>query len=308
MYYLDATILTQTAELLGKEKDAQEYSALAEQIRQAFNEAFFNDETNWYADGMPIVPNEIHSEWNHYILDHETNTYKRPSQASQALPLDFGLVPPDRVDAVAANLAEEVQRREYVTTADVGHRSLLRALSENGRSDLVNKLHNRTTIPGYGWQIEQGQTALAEAWDGRSCASLNHGMLGHIQEWFHADVLGIQCAPDAVAFRRIVIRPQIVGDLTWARGEYDSIRGTITVDWRIEGGKLALAVTIPPNTSAMVYVPTKSPAQLLESGKPVAEVEGVTPAGAEAAAAVYRIESGSYVFHAPWDSPCPVSQ
>ena len=47
---------------------------------------------------------------------------------------------------------------------------------------------------------------------------MNHGMLGHIQEWFHADLLGIQCDPEAVAFKRIVIRPQIVGDLKWARG------------------------------------------------------------------------------------------
>lgn len=299
-YYYDATILAQIAAILDKPDDAKRYAALAQGIRQAFNRAFFNPKTNWYASGTPIVPNEVRTEWNRALFDPKTNQYATPSQTSQALPLALGLVDPDRAEAVFANLVTEVGQREYVTAGDVGHRFLLMALAERGRSDLIYKLHNRTTNPGYGWQLKQGLTSLAEAWDGRSVASLNHCQMGHIQEWFHADLLGIKCDPQAVAFKRIVIRPQVVGDLRWARGAYDSIRGTITVEWQCDGGQLTLKVTIPANTSATVYVPTKDAAKVLEGGKPATEVPGVTMIGTSVGTAKCHVESGSYVFTAPW--------
>lgn len=300
IYYYDVTILAQIAAILGKPDDARQYTALAEEIRQAFNRAFFNPKTNWYASGTPIVPNEVQTEWNRALFDPTTNQYASPSQTSQALPLALGLVEPDRVEAVFANLLTKVGQHEYVTAGDVGHRFLLRALVQHGRSDVIFKLHNRTTVPGYGWQISQGLTSQAEAWDGRTCASLNHCQMGHVQEWFHADVLGIQCTPETVAFKHIVIRPQIVGDLRWAKGSYDSIRGPITVDWQLDSDQLTLKVTIPANTSATIHVPTTDATKVLESGKPVAEAAGVTPAGTGNNIAKYRVESGSYVFTSPW--------
>jgi len=148
--------------------------------------------------------------------------------------------------------------------------------------------------------MEQGATSLTEAWDGQRVVSQNHCMLGHILEWFHADLLGIQRDRRAVAFRRIVIRPRIVGDLQWARGRYDSIRGPIAVDWQLDGHRLSLKVAIPANTSATVYVPTSNPTEVLESGKPAADATGVAPVGEEDRAAVYRVESGRYTFTAPW--------
>lgn len=300
IYYYDATVLAQVATVLDKPEDARRYAALAEAIRMAFNRAFFNPQTNWYASGTPIVANEVRTEFNRSLFDTKTNQYAAPSQVSQALPLALGLVEPERDGAVLANLVAEVCTHEYVTAGDVGHRFLLRALAQRGRSDLIFKLHNRKTIPGYGWQIAQGGTSLAEAWDGRHCASMNHCQMGHIQEWFHADLLGIQNDCRSVAFRRIVIRPQIVGNLRWARGTYDSIRGTIGVDWQIDAGRLTLKVTIPANASATVFVPTTDAAQVREGGKPVAEADGVTPAGTGDRAAKYQVESGSYVFTAPW--------
>jgi alpha-L-rhamnosidase len=151
-----------------------------------------------------------------------------------------------------------------------------------------------------GWQITRGLTSQAECWDGRSCASLNHCQMGHIVEWFHAHLLGIQCDPGSVAFQRIVIWPQIVGDLRWARGTYDSIRGTIRVAWKVGDGRLTLHVTIPANTTATVHVPTTDAASVLESGKPAAYAPGVTAIGTSDLVAKYGVESGSYLFTAPW--------
>ena len=273
IYYRDVVILARTATILEKPDDAEHYAALAQEIRDAFNRTLFDPQTNRYASG---------------------------SQTSQAMPLVLGLVDPKRVDPVFANLVGELQERDYITAGDVGFRFLLRALAEQGRSDLIYEQNNRNTLPGYGYQIQQGATSLTEAWDGRHVVSHNHCMLGHIQEWFHADLLGIQQDRQSVAFERIVIRPRIVGDLRWARGAYDSIRGTIAVDWQLDGKMLTLKVTVPANTSATIHVPTSDATKVLESGQPAAEAASVTPAGTGDNAAVYHVESGEYVFTAPW--------
>jgi len=42
-----------------------------------------------------------------------------------------------------------------------------------------------------------------------------------IMEWFYQDVAGIGGDPAGPGFKKIIIRPQPVGDLTWARAGYD---------------------------------------------------------------------------------------
>ena len=299
MYYQDVKILASTAELLEKTEDSQRYESLAEKIRQAFNQAYFNPETNQYVAGMPIVPHEILNPSNRDLCASKTGRYPFTSQASLAIPLALGMVDPNRVEAVFDNLVTEVGKHEFTTAGDVGHRFLLRALAEHGQNDLAYKLHNRTTNPGYGWQISQEGTAQAEAWDGRHVASNNHCQMGHFQEWLHAEVLGIQQATESVAFEQIVVRPQIISDLRWVRGHYDSIRGKISVDWHREGNQLTLKVVVPPNTSATIYVPTTDADKVLESGKPVSEVKDLKFVGAVDGTVKYEVGSGNYVFISP---------
>ena len=59
--------------------------------------------------------------------------------------------------------------REYyskgLTCGEIGHRYLLRALTDMGRPDVVFNLHSGTNDPGYGYILNQGATALTEAWD-----------------------------------------------------------------------------------------------------------------------------------------------
>jgi hypothetical protein len=300
IYYHNAALLARIAAILENADDARHYAALAEEIRKAFNRTFLNPRTNQYACGTPVVPHEVRNEFNQGLFDSSTNEYVGGSQGSHAMPLALGMVEPDRVEAVLTNLVTEVKKRKYTTVGDMGHPFLLRALADHGRSDVIYALHNQTTAPGYGWQIERGNTTLTETRDGRPCASMNHCTFGSIQEWFHANVLGIQCDPDAVAFSRIVIRPQIVGDLKWARGHYDSIRGEIHVDWRIDHGELNLQVTIPANTSATVYFPTTCLDNIFESGKPANQAPGVTSLGTGEGSVIFGIESGSYFFTLPW--------
>jgi len=95
-------------------------------------------------------------------------------------------------------------------------------------------------------QLAKGKTSLTEAWDGGS--SQNHFMLGQIQEWFYHDLAGIPFRRQRL--QKIIIAPQPVGNLTWAKASYESIRGKIISDWIRTGDGFTLKVTIPANTTA----------------------------------------------------------
>ena len=50
----------------------------------------------------------------------------------------------------------------------------------------------------------------------------------------------------------------VVGDLTFAKAKYHSIHGDIISDWRIENGMFKLRATVPPGTTATVFLPGKA--------------------------------------------------
>jgi alpha-L-rhamnosidase len=121
-------------------------------------------------------------------------------------------------------------------------------------------------------------------------------MLGHITEWFYAGLAGIQVDPAAPGFKNTIIKPAVVGDITWVKCHHDSPYGKIASNWKREGEKLTMDVTIPANTTATVFVPTKDAASVSESGKPAGDAEGVKFLRMENGHAVFEVASGSYEF------------
>jgi hypothetical protein len=265
-YFQDVKIMAQVAALLGKEDDAKQFSELAEKIRAAFNEKFFNATNGAYATG---------------------------SQCANAIPLVMGICETSNRAAVVDAIVRDVRSRGNALTAgDVGYRYLLRALADGGRSDVIFDINNQTNQPGYGMQLAKGKTSLTEAWDGGS--SQNHFMLGQIEEWFYHDLAGIRS--DGDGFKKITIAPQPVGDVTWAKASYNSIRGKIVSDWKRDGDQFTLKVTIPPNTTATVFVPAKSAATVTENSSPSAQSCGVRFLRMETGFAVFAVKSGEYEF------------
>ncbi len=269
-YYYDTWILAKTAALLGQTEDAKNYERRAEEIRAAFNQAFFNAATGQYATG---------------------------SQCANSIALVMNLADPATRPSTLDAVVKDVQRRGNALTAgDVGYRYLLRALADGGRSDVIFAMNNQSDKPGYGYQLRQGATSLTEAWDAGRASSQNHFMLGHIVEWFYHDLAGIGGDPAGPGFQRIIIKPQPVGDLTWTRAGYDSIRGRIVSEWKKEGGRFTLRVVIPPNTTAPVFVPATSAAAVRESGRNLEKAKGVSFLRMDGDCAVLAVESGEYRF------------
>lgn len=267
-YYQDVKILSRVATLLDKKDDAKSYSELADKIRSAFNEKFYDPATRVYATG---------------------------SQCANSIPLVMGICEEsNRADVLNAIVADVRKHGNALTTGDVGYRYLLRALADGGRSDVIFDINNQSDKPGYGYQLKKGATSLVETWDALPSVSQNHFMLGQIQEWFYHDLAGIQNAPDSAGFKHIVIAPQPCGDVTWINASYHSIRGTIVSNWKRENGKFILHVEIPANTTATVFIPAKSTNGILENGKPIPQNDGVKILREENGRAVCEIGSGSY--------------
>jgi hypothetical protein len=228
-YYYDLTIMQQVAVLLNKTADAKNYLQLAEQVKKSFNAAFF---------------------------DTQKMQYDTASQTANAMALYFGLVEPQNISAVQHALINDIKKRNNALTAgDIGYRYVLRALEDAGRSDLIFDMNSRDDVPGYGFQLKHGATALTESWQAYESVSNNHFMLGHLMEWFYSAVGGIQQAADGVAYQSIEIRPQPVGDLTQAKTSFHSPYGDIKTSWTKTADNFTLQVTIPANTRAAIFLP-----------------------------------------------------
>jgi alpha-L-rhamnosidase len=160
-------------------------------------------------------------------------------------------------------------------------------------------MNNQSEKPGYGYQLQHGATSLTEAWDAGRASSQNHFMLGQIMEWFYHDLAGIGCDPAGPGFKRIIIKPSIVGDIAWAKASYDSLHGPIASEWKREAERLTLQVTVPVNTSATVYVPTRATAEVTESGEGLERNPAVRFLRQETGRAVYEVGAGHYRFKSP---------
>jgi len=271
-YYCDAWVLSQVAALLNYPDEAKDYANRAERIRASYNRHFLH-------------------------TDNGSRSYATGSQCANALALVLGLVPTEDREAVLASLIRDVEGRGWTMTAgDVGFRFLLQALAQGGRSDVIYKMVNQDAKPGYGYQLKMGATSLTESWDANQSSSHNHFMLGHITEWFYKDLAGIDTDPAGPGFKKILIHPHPVGDLTWVRASHDSIHGRIVSHWKHKGVKFTLEIAVPANTTATVFVPTHAESPVLESGRAAERNPGVTLLRRNTKQAVYKASSGRYTF------------
>jgi hypothetical protein len=243
IWYYDVNILAGVARLLGKEEDVRKYVQLAKEIRAAFNQSYFNQ---------------------------TTFQYDRNSQTANAMAIFMGLAEPKYKREVLDHLVKDIRdRKNSLTAGDVGYRYVLRALEAEGASNVIFDMNSSSDVPGYGYQLKQGATALTESWQALRNVSNNHLMLGHLMEWFYTGLAGIRQEETSSAYKNIIIKPELVGDISSVKASYRSMYGTIKSEWEKKEGFIELNIEIPVNTTAVVYLPSTDSASVTESGKPV---------------------------------------
>ncbi len=229
IFYYDLQLVIQTAKLFGYDADVTTFGEMATRVQEAFLKKFYNPATGECSTG---------------------------SQTAYAMPLYTGIIPAADREKVFSNLVDSIQNNDYaLTSGDIGYHFLVRVLSENGRSDILFKMNNRSDRPGYGYQLKKGATSLTESWAALPDVSNNHMMLGHLMEWFYSGLGGIYQEENSVAYDRIVIAPKPVGGIEWVNCSFNSPKGIISSEWKREAGIFILNVEIPEKTMAEIVLP-----------------------------------------------------
>jgi alpha-L-rhamnosidase len=279
-WYHHVKIITELARILGKDEDVKKYQALSENIKKAFIEKFVNKETGVVYTG---------------------------TEGSQVFALYYDLLPSDVKKKTFNQLADQILNvnKGHLTTGIFSTKMMLNYLSDQDRNDLSFLMLNQKEYPGYGYMIANGATTLWENWALKIHESLNHPMFGSVSEWFYKSVLGIQQSDKSVAYNDIIIKPSVVGDLTWAKGSYNSVRGKISTSWWKFGNDFHLEITIPVNTNATVYLPVfenskpdifEGDSQLVTKGDEIETGRPVKMLQLDNERAVFSIGSGTYHF------------
>ena len=208
----------------------------------------------------PTLSAAISQSFHRQYFNPVTGLYAKDSQTAQALPLCFGMTPADKRPLVLEQLVKNIKetRKSHVSSGIVGTLYVFQSLMESGRDDLAYAMIAQEDFPSWGHMLRNGATTTWESWDGGG--SRNHPALGCIGAWFFQALAGIRPDPSSPGFKHIVISPAVVGDLTWAKARYQSGYGPIASQWKRQGDTLVVSVTIPPNTTATVFVPTKDAA------------------------------------------------
>ena len=273
-----AQLMSEMAEVIGNSSEAFYYRKLFQNIREAFQREY-------------VLPD---------------GRIKGETQTGYLLALAMDLVPEDLQTKSAEHLVENIKQRDWhLSTGFVGAGYLLPVLTQMGYPDVAYRLLLNETFPSWGYSIKQGATTIWERWDGWTeekgfqdpgMNSFNHYAFGSVGEWLFRFIAGIDLDPEIPGYKRIVIRPHPGGRMEYVHAEYDSIHGRIASGWKLENDQLTMSVTIPANTTAVIYVPAEDASQVTESGNPATDSEGVRFLRMEKDRAVFEVTSGTYVF------------
>ena len=121
-----------------------------------------------------------------------------------------------------------------------------------------------------------------ERWDGythdngyaKKAGSLNHYAYGAIGHWMYDRLAGI--TPLSAGYKRVRIAPVVSTHVSHAGASYQSPHGEMKSFWFLNEDELRMEITIPPNVTATVEVPSfvyvKSSA---ETTKKIKKLKGV---------------------------------
>ena len=259
------------AGVLGKKDAAEAWRQRADTVRRAVHKTFFNPADNSYVNGF---------------------------QAYLAVALLVDLPPANLRAGVWKRFEDEilVVRKGHFHAGITGGYYVLKALLENNRPDLIYTMATQEDYPSWGRMLKQGATTLWEDWEGK--LSLAHSSYLHIGMCFNEGLAGIRPDPQGGGYQHFILRPGVLNKqgLPWAKASFESPYGTIVSDWKVENGKLRLRATVPPNTTATLYLPTRNIASIRESGQPVGRATGVKATGGVVPIRTFELEPGKYLF------------
>ncbi|KAI8402740.1 hypothetical protein FOFC_16167 [Fusarium oxysporum] len=233
-------VFSKLCSILGKTEQAAKYAQDGERLKALFQRRYITAEGNLMST----------------------------SQTGLGLAIRFGLYPEnDEQRKTAGKALDRLVRTAcfHISTGFAGTPVISHALSEIGRSQLAYRMLLETTCPSWLYAVvSHDATTVWERWDsmlpdGRinpgQMTSFNHYALGAVGDWLHGTVGGI--SPHEPGWRVIRVRPIPGGNISSAKVSFNGPYGLVACEWKLEGQRFTMSLTIPPNCSALVTLPSK---------------------------------------------------
>jgi alpha-L-rhamnosidase len=263
-------ILAECAGVLGNTNDSLMYKRQSEALQNKIHKIYFDEQKGIYANG---------------------------EQSYLSFPLLMDVPFEDEKNRVFSNLENDIKItcNGHLNTGMLGTYFMLQYLTETGRSDLVYLMMKQKTYPGWGYMISQGANTCWEQWNGywsniHSCFTSGGG-------WFFTGVAGIRQMEKSVAFKHLLIVPQLTDVIKEQNSIFNSPYGKIGVSWsHKENSCLQIEVQIPVNTKADVILPVSANQIVYESGKKISKNSDIKLLSRQADQIRLYAPSGKYTF------------
>lgn len=242
-------LFAKMAAILGKDEDAKEYQALYEKIVDKFQKTFFN----------------------------EDGTMTAQTQTAHIVALYFRLTPEAYKEKTVEGLKRLLAKENgHLVTGFVGTPYFCHALSQNGCVKEAYDLLLKDDFPSWLYQVKMGATTVWEHWDGMKpdgtmwsadMNSFNHYAYGAIGEWMFRVMAGLETSEKEPGYHHTVISPRLGGGLSWVKGGYQSVYGTVGSSWKWDQDEVVLTVEVPVNATATI---------VLDGAEEVLDADGLT--------------------------------
>lgn len=264
-YVFNLRTAAKIAEVLGRKAEADQWGRQADVSAKAVHARFFNETDDSYANG---------------------------SMANLAAALLAEIPPSSLREQVVDRLEKEILdvRGGHIHAGITGGALLFKFLRDEGRDDLIFSMLSKTTYPSWGYMKDNGATTIWEMWEKDLPGhSLLHSSYLYPGAWYIDGLAGIKRDPQHPGFQRFIIRPPVPGatSVSWAEAVFESPAGEIRSKWKREGGQLELALTVPPNTVAVLHV-------LPEEAVAIQQYPTITELGEAHGFLRYELPAGTY--------------
>lgn len=268
-FYIVTEMMVEICRGIKEKEELSYYEALSENIKAAFRRTFIQ------RDG----------------------TIRNGKQGEYLIALCSELIEAKDVEKALKIFIEKLTSSGYVRwfggTATTPF--LLSALKRYQRPDLANQFLSTRTYPSLGYMLEKGADTTWERWDAiyedgsihpQSMNAISHIGFAAVGDYLISGLAGIDTITPG--FSTILIAPALSIEVTEVKASYMSIHGIISTESKWEGGVFYENCIIPPNTTAVVVLPSKGEIEILHG-----EIRSVRY---EDEQAIIEVGSGSYGF------------
>ncbi|MBN2300429.1 MAG: family 78 glycoside hydrolase catalytic domain [Acholeplasmataceae bacterium] len=203
------------------------------------------------------------------ILMKQDCTVKKEFQTAYVLPLHYQMLNDEDRKKTAGHLARMIRDNNYnIGTGFPGTPYVLFALADNGYLDEAYEMLLNDTCPSWLFMLKAGATTIWERWDAlredgtsntgdedgtHGMVSFNHYANGSVGDFLYRRIAGIDALEGG--YKSFQIRPQIGGDLTWAKASVLTGYGKIDSQWEIKENIFSIDISVPVSTTCLLYLP-----------------------------------------------------